>query len=315
MTHSLPGIEVLARDLRYAFRMLRKTPGFTIAAALTLALGIGANTAVFSVVDALLFTPLPYPQPSRLGVLGVHTRDPKFGDSRNTGANGRMWFAVRDNATTIDAAVIGGTAGVNLVADDRAAYVQQQRVSAGYFRVVGIPPQIGREFTREEDVVGGPAVCILNYGLWKTVFNGDRSVVGRAIQLRGEAYTVVGVLPENFPVTERTSFSGGQGVDLWTPLRPSTSGEGDGVNYSVIARLHDGVTWAQVTADLQHASPSAFRNVPEGDIAELTLTPMQEDMTDEIRQPLLMLWGAVGIVLPTRGTAWRKKACASAVPL
>jgi hypothetical protein len=156
---------------------------------------------------------------------------------------------------------------------------------------------LGREFEPAEDVPGGPAVCILNYGLWKNVFNGDPAVIGRAIQLRGEAYTVVGVLPDHFPITERTSFPGGQGIDLWTPLRPSTSGEGGGINYSTVARLRNGVSWAEADADLQHASPLAFVNVPEGQIAELTITPMQQAMTEGIRDPLLMLWGAVGIVL------------------
>jgi predicted permease len=295
--NSVPVLDPLVRDLRYAVRMLRKTPGFTFAAAVTLALGIGANTAVFSVVNALLFAPLPYPQPDRLALLQYHTRDPKSGDSRDVGANGRMWLAVRDYTSTIDAAVVGGTAGVNLVAGDRAAYVQQQRVSAGYFRVVGIPPLIGREFTRDEDVPGGPAVVILNNQLWKTVFNGDRSIVGRTIELRGESYTVIGVLPENFPITERNSFSGGQGVDLWTPLRPSTNGEGGGINYSVIARLHDGVKWAQAEQDVRNASPHAFQNVPADTLAELGLVPMQQAMTAGIRRPLLMLWGAVAIVL------------------
>jgi predicted permease len=277
--------------------MLRKTPGFTIAAAVTLALGIGANTAVFSVVNALLFTPLPYPGPDRLALLEYHTRDPKAGDNRDVGADGRMWLAVRDYTSTIDAAVLGGTAGVNLVAGDRAAYVQQQRVSAGYFHVVGILPTIGREFTRDEDVAGGPAVVILNYPLWKSMFNADPSIVGRTIQLRGESYTVIGVLPENFPITQRSSFSGGQGVDLWTPLRPSTTGEGGGINYSVVARLHDGVNWAQAQDDVHNASSHAFPHVDPGTIAELGLVPMQQAMTASIREPLMMLWGAVGIVL------------------
>ena len=293
----MPAFESLVRDLRYALRMLRKTPGFTVAAAVTLALGIGANTAVFSVVNALLFMPLPYPHPDRLALLEYHTRDPKFGDNRDVGANGRMWIAVRDYATTIDAAVLGGTAGVNLVASDRAAYVQQQRVSAGYFHVVGIPPVIGREFTREEDLPGGPAVVILNNPLWKTMFNADPSIVGRTIQLRGESYTVVGVLPENFPITQRSSFSGGQGVDLWTPLRPSTKGEGGGINYTVVARLHDGVNWAQAQDDVHNVSPHAFQHVDPGTIAELGLVPMQQAMTASIREPLMMLWGAVAIVL------------------
>jgi len=295
--NSLPVLEPFIRDLRYAFRMLRKTPGFTFAAAATLALGIGANTAVFSVVNALLFTPLPYPQPDRLALLQYHTRSPKSGDNRDVGSNGRMWFAVRDYTSTIDAAVLGGTAGVNLVAGDRAAYVQQQRVSAGYFHVVGIPPLIGREFTRDEDVPGGPAVVILNNSLWKTMFNADRSIVGRTIQLRGESYTVVGVLPENFPVTQRSSFTGGQGVDLWTPLRPSTNGEGGGINYTVVARLHDGINLAQARDDVRNASPHAFQHVDPGTLAELDLVPMQQAMTAGIREPLMMLWGAVAIVL------------------
>lgn len=295
--NSLPVVETLTRDLRYSFRMLRKTPGFTVAAALTLALGIGANTAVFSAVDALLFTPLPYPRPDRLALLEYHTRSPKGGDFRTTGADGRMWMAVRDTATSVDAAAVGGTAGVNLVANGEAAYVQQQRVAAGYFRVMGIPPFIGREFSREEDVPGGPRVVILSDELWKRLFAGDPSVVGQAITLRGEAYTVLGVLPEKFPVTERSSFVAGHGVDLWTPLRASTTGEGGGTNYSVVARLRDGVSWAEAQNDLKRLSPLAFRSVPPDAVAELGLVPMQAGMTQGIRQPLLMLWAAVGIVL------------------
>jgi len=295
--NSLPILETLTRDLRYSLRMLRKTPGFTIAAVLTLALGIGANTAVFSVVDALLFRPLPYPRPDRLALLQYHTRTPQEGDSRQTGANGRMWMAVRDNATTVDAAAVGGTAGVNLVARGQAAYVQQQRVAAGYFHVTGIPPFIGREFTREEDVTGGPAVVLLSYELWTRVFGADPGVVGQAITLRGEAYTVVGVLPEKFPITQRSSFTAGQGVDLWTPLRAATTGEGGGINYAVVARLHDGVGWAEARNDMKRLSPLAFRSVPPDTIAELDLAPMQAAMTEGVRQPLLMLWGAVAIVL------------------
>jgi predicted permease len=295
--NSVPLLEPLVRDLRYAFRMLRKTPGFTMAATLTLALGIGANTAVFSVVNALLFEPLPFPQPERLALVEHHFRSPQDGDNRGIGVNGRMWFAVRDHAATVDAAAIGGTSGVNLVASDKAAYVQQQRVSAGYFRVVGIPPMIGREFTTDEDRAGAPPVVVLNYGLWQRVFRSDRSVVGRAITLRGETYTVIGVMPQDFPVTERSGFDGGAGVDLWTPLKPSTTGEGGGINYEAVARLHTGVSWPEAQNDVRGASSTAFVNVSPGSIAELGLVPMQTGMTAEVRQPLLMLWGAVGIVL------------------
>ena len=296
--NSVPLVEPLLRDVRFALRMLRKTPGFTFAAVVTLALGIGANTAVFSVVNALLFTPLPFPHPDRLAVLEYHTRSPKGGENRDIGANGRMWEAVRDHTSKVDAAVLGGTSGVNLIAGESAAYVFQQRVSAGYFRVMGIAPMIGREFSPDEDRAGGTPVVILNFDLWKRVFGGDPSVVGRSIRLRGEAYTVIGVMPADFPVTQRTSFQSGSTVDLWTPLKPrSGPGEGSGTNYEVVLRLKDGVSWAEARNDVHGASSFAFVNVPKDSIAELGLVPMQEAMTAEVRQPLLMLWGAVGVVL------------------
>lgn len=290
--------DTLLRDGRYALRMLRKTPGFTIAAILTLALGIGANTAVFSVVNALLLEPLPYPHPDRLGLLQRHVRSPR-GEDREIGADGQMWFTVRDNATTIDAAALGGTSGVNLIANGQVTYVQQQRVSAGYFHVLGIPPLIGREFSRDEDRDGGSAVVILSGGLWHRLFNSDAAVIGKTIELRGQPFTVVGVLPDDFPVTESARFETAHGVDLWTPLKASTTGEGGGTNYSVIARLHDGVSWNQVQNELLRFSRQAFERWKLGpDVtAELSLVPMQEGITNGVRQPVLMLWGAVGIVL------------------
>jgi predicted permease len=277
--------------------MLRKAPGFTAAAVVTLALGIGANAAVFSAVNALLFEPLPFPHPDRLALLEYHTRSPKGGDNRDVGANGRMWEAVRDHTSKIDAAVVGGTSGVNLVAGENTAYVFQQRVSAGYFHVMGIAPIIGREFTRDEDRAGGSPAVILNYDLWTRVFGGDRSVVGRSIRLRGEAYTVVGVMPPDFPITQRSSFQAGSTVDLWTPLKPSTTGEGGGTNYEVVVRLKDGVSWAEAQNDVHGASPEAFVKIPDGGVAELGLVSMRDGMTAEVRQPLLLLWGAVALVL------------------
>lgn len=291
-------LDALIRDGRYAIRMLRKTPGFTIAAVLTLALGIGANAAVFSVVNALLVQPLPYPQPDRLGLLEYHTRSPR-GENRDTGADGGMWEAVRDGATTLDAAPIGGTAGVNLVANNQAMYVQQQRVGAGYFHVVGVAPFIGREFTRDEDRDGGSSVVILSYSLWHRVFSADPAVVGRTVTLRGQPYTVVGVLPSSFPVTLTARFEPGEGVDLWTPLKASTKGEGGGTNYDVVMRLHDGVSFAQAQNQLLGLSRQAFKLWPprSDTTREIGIVPMQQGMTSSLRRPLLMLWAGVVIVL------------------
>src|SRR6266545_6871775 len=296
---SLPAFEPILRDLRYGIRMLRKTPGFTAVALLTLALGIGANTAVFSVVSALLLDPLPYPQPERLGLIEFHSKSPR-GERRGTGADGQMFLTVRDHATTLDVAVVWQTSGVNMSAgENQVAYVQQQRIGAGYFRVLGVPPAIGREFTADEDRPGGPLVVILSHSLWTRTFNSDPGVIGRPLLLRGAQYTIVGVTSPQFETTQRSSFQGGAGVDVWTPLRPSTRGEGGGINYNAIARLHDGVDWAQAGNELARLSPEAFKlwRLREDTTVTLGIVPMQQAMTAGLKQPLLMLWGGVAIVL------------------
>ncbi len=151
------------RDLRFGLRMMRKTPVFTATALLTLALCIGANTAVFSVVNAVLLRPLPYPEPDRLAqVVGFgRARGAEFTQRSQTGG---VWEVVRDHATFVDAAVMGGRTGVNLAVAGRVEYVQQQRVSAGFFHALSVNPAAGREFTPDEDRIGGPPVTVLSYG-------------------------------------------------------------------------------------------------------------------------------------------------------
>jgi predicted permease len=285
-------IESFLRDLRYAFRMLRKTPGFTVIALVTLAVGIGVNTAVFTVVNALLLKPLPYPQPDRLVTIETVATTPRGVFRNPSNVDGATFLALRDNARTIDVAVQGSGGwgvGVNLVAQNRAANVKQTRVSAGYFKVLGVLPFIGREFTADEDRPGGPAVAILNHALWTRVFNSDASIVGAPIMLRGEPYTVVGVMP--------ASFNGGT-TDLWTPVRSSASGEGGGTNYGLFARLRPGVSRDQASAEVgQLASPVFSRQFSKDATIQCTLIPLQNGETGGIKEPLLMLWGAVGVVL------------------
>ena len=149
----------MSNDLRYAIRMLVKSPGFALTALVTLGLAIGANTAVFSVVDAMLFKALPYPDADRLALVSrISSRDgAKI--SEDTSHTGAVWEAIRDHAQNVDAAVFSGlSARVNIVAGDRALLVVPRRVSAGYFRILGISPAIGREFLRDEDRAGGSAV-------------------------------------------------------------------------------------------------------------------------------------------------------------
>src|SRR5436190_5012013 len=249
--NSMPILEPILRDLRFAVRMLRKAPGFTLIAIVTLAVGIGVNTAVFTVVNALLLRPLPYPQPGQLATLRTVAASPGETGEDLSSLDGRTFLALRDDARTIDVAAQGSGGwgvGVNMVAQGRAANVAQTRVSAGYFRVLGVAPFIGREFTADEDRPNGPAVAILSHGLWTRVFRADAAIVGAPIMLRGEAYTVVGVMP--------AGFTGGGATDLWTPLRPSATGEGGGTNYGLVARLRSGVSREQADAEVDSiASP------------------------------------------------------------
>jgi predicted permease len=289
--NSVPVLEPIVRDLCYASRMLRKTPGFTTTALITLAVGIGVNTAVFTVVNAVLLTPLPYPQPERLATVTTMFRSPR-GEDESTSVDGKTFLAIHDNARTIDTAVTSGAfgGGINLVTNGAAANVEQRRVSAGYFSVLGVAPYIGREFTRDEDRTGGQPVAILSYGLWTRVFGSDRAIVGRAITLRGEPYTVVGVMPNGFTT--------GAPTDVWTPIRPSTTGEGGGTNYGMIARLRPNASWSEANAEVGLLGSPAAREGMKQDVTALShLVPRQDVETSEIRQPLLMLWGAVGMVL------------------
>ncbi|MGJ5818215.1 ADOP family duplicated permease [Paludibaculum fermentans] len=290
--NTIQPLETLVRDVRYAARALRRSPGFFCTAVLTLALGIGANTAIFSIVDSLLLRPLPYPQAERLAQVSLEFLGQ--GGGLNTAVNGRIWEMVRDGVPELDKAVYSASVtGINLAfpGQNRAEFAQQQRVGSGYFRVLGVPPVVGREFTTEEDRTGGPPVAVISHALWQRVFALDPAVMGKTIHLRGEPHQVVGVMPADF----RTNSV----VDVWTPLRPNTGGEGQGTNYHVIARLPVNLSWESVQQQLAAiwaARPRTRRtNAPEE--YRLLAFPLQASFTQGIRTPLLILWSAVGMVL------------------
>ena len=280
---------MIADDLKFGWRQLIKAPGFTMTAVLTLGLAIGANTAVFSLVDAVLLKALPYPNPERLATVRmIVTRDGAVVGENNS-HTGKVWEAIRDHATTFDAAVLSGLAArISLVLPNRAVVITPQRVSAGYFRVLGVPPAMGREFTREEDRVGGPTVTVLSDRLWRSAFDGDPSVLGRTVLLKGEPHEVVGIMPPSF----RSSVD----ADLWTPIRPNTNGEGASPNYGIIARLNDGATWPQARAEAAVVADPAL-NRREGTTGTHSLLPLQDALAQSVRLPLLLLSAAVGLVL------------------
>lgn len=281
----------LWNDARFALRQMRKSPAFTLVVLVTLALCIGANTAVYSVLDAVLLRSAPYPELDRLAVVATayrHNGKEDLSDSQT----GALFEAVRDRAHGLDCAAYAGWGGANFTADGRPEYIQQQRVSAGFFRVMGVPPQFGREFSRQEDVPQGAAVVVLSYGFWQRVFHGDLGVLGRGINLKGEPYTVIGIMPREF----RTIGP----VDVWTPLRPTRTGEGAGSNYGVVARLRPGVTWAAASDELVALSAGlrGEPGFPRDDLNfEERVLPLQSSMSGDSRSQILIAWAAVLIVL------------------
>jgi predicted permease len=277
-------------DLRYAFRLIRQNWAFSLTVIVILALCIGANTAVLSVVNAAMVRPLPYPDPARLGA--VVAIFPHGDNPFENSVDGVSWELVRDRVPSLDSAVYGGGFGngVNLGVNGSGAFVHQARVSAGFFRVLGIAPLIGREFNADEDRDGGAPAVILSHDAWKRYFNGDRNIIGRGIHLRGEPYTVVGVMPAGFRFEED--------ADLWTPLRPPSKGEGSGSNYGMIARLKPGATWEQAKGQMALLTDDVRRlgSFGKNSGVQLGLAGIQQAMTQDLREPLMILWAAVAAV-------------------
>ena len=284
----LPWIETLIQDARYGMRSLLHTPGFTLAALLTLALGIGANTAIFSVVNAVLLRPLPYPEPDR--IVALMRRHPEGEWNRHTG---RRYLEFRDHLRGVDGVAAWlGSSGVNLVTGDRAEFVRVMRVSSEFFAVFGVPPAIGQTFTREQDVSGGPALVILGDEIWRRTFGADPGVIGQSILLGEQSLTVIGVMPSSFEPPAR--------ADLYVPLRPSTSGPGGGFNYHVVARLSPGVSIQQanaVAAGIWESTRTSFPNEMVRNELPSAFAPLQHDLSSSVQSPLLMMFAAVGLLL------------------
>jgi hypothetical protein len=236
---------VLGQNLSFAVRQLRRNPGFTFTVVFTLALAIGANTAIFSIVNALLLKDLPYAHPERMGTIFMRVEGAKPSDESHW-VDGTQWELLRDNVPSVISAVSSSLAsGVNLQAGEQVRYVHQGRISAHYLDVLAVRPLLGRNFTEAEDLPNGARAAIVSYGLWQNTFQSNRQLVGATIHLKGEPYTVIGVLPEN----AETPLN----ADLYTAPQPRRDGEGSGTNYLVINRLKDGATWQQADAELSRA--------------------------------------------------------------
>jgi putative ABC transport system permease protein len=286
---SLPWIESGWRDLRFALRGLAKTPGFTLIAILVIAVGIGVNTAVFSVINTVLLKPLTYPDPQSL--MQLMNTGPR---GAFPGANIPKFNIWRQQSSVFErvAAYDFGGAGLNLTGGDHPEQVQGMHVSADFFALFGAPLTAGRTFTAAEDSPHGGHVVVLSYGLWKRHFGGDPNIVGRTVQLDGQPYLIVGVIGRGF-VTDTPA-------DLWVPFQFDLNSQDMAHYFTVAARLKPGISVVRADAQLRLAADQ-YRRVygssalsPEDGFGVVSL---QESMIGDTRTPLMVLLGAVGLVL------------------
>jgi putative ABC transport system permease protein len=276
-------LETILQDLRHAGRVLRKSPGFTLVAALSLTLGIGANTAVFSVIRAVLLRPLPYAQPDRLLRVGheetlgaVTVRELQYWKEHTSG------FAI--------AAGYRGGGDRNLIYGSHQEWVRTMLATSDFFRTLGVQPAMGREFNADETREGGPAAAIVSHAVWQRA-GGDAAILGQIIRLDDQSFTVIGVAPENFWFPDK--------ADVWLPLQPSRKSLTDsGTNTSLIARLKNGTTLGQVQAEMPAVRAGFVREfgLPKN-YDGLNVGRYQDWIVGDVKLNLLLVFGAVALLL------------------
>ncbi len=293
-----PWPEHIGQDVRYAARLLARSPGFAVAAVLTLALGIGANTVIFSAVDKLALHPLPFPEPSRL--MSIETRN-------DTWQHGEAWTSrldfddLRQHTLSFQAmAGISPVWSVVMTGQGAAERLENLYVSASFFPLLGVQPFLGRGFFPSDDRAGAPAAAILSYDFWQRRFGGNTGMLGQKLTLDGNVYTVVGVLPANFfypgePVAGKASV-----IEVWMPLASNQLYDSArGLRFlKVIGRLKPGVTAEQAAGEVRRVGEglaSQFAATNRG--YEMTAYPLEEQAGGQVRPLSALLLGAVGLVL------------------
>jgi putative ABC transport system permease protein len=278
----------LTSDLRYGIRMLRRNPGFTAVAVLTLALGIGANTAIFSVVNAVILRPLPYPRPDEMVQVTAAWKDGGVIDSFTV----PEFEFYRDHASTFQAiAGLRGGPDLEIKQSGSSEWIKSLRVTDGFFKVSGVSPALGRGILRDETRLGSAQAAVLSDSLWRKAFAADPAIVGRQVQMGEDTYTVVGVLPPSFTFVA-------QPTDVFLALQLGTGIEDTGMNTGVIARLKPETDLAQAQANMD----VVFQELRQAGSAQsgqrgLQLVGYQRWLLGDLRPSLLLLFGAVGLLL------------------
>lgn len=279
----------MLQDIRYALRLLAKSPGFTLAAILTLALGIGANTAIYSLVYHVLLRPLPYPQPEQLTMVWVDNRREKIPEDITSYPNLMDWRAQNQSFHGLAGMSYGVQAltGVGEPEEFRVAMV-----TANFFDVMGVPPALGRAFTVDDEKEGNDNIVIIGHGLWQRRFGGDPKVIGQTIHLSGRARQIVGIMPAGFqfPPTR----------ELWEPLAPSAQARANRGNFWLytVGRMKPGVTPDRAHADMATISARLEKEYPDANQGYgANVKPLHQYIVGEVRPALLVLWGAVLFLL------------------
>jgi len=281
-------LEQFWQDARFGLRMLRKNPGFAAVVVLTLALGIGANTAIFSVVNSVLLRPLPYPQPYQLVELELKLQRGDLIDSMTV----PQFQFFRDHSSVFQSvAGFRGGFDISLKQGQTIDWVTSAQVTDNFFRVLGASPAMGREFVRDETRPGGPATTILTDEIWRKTFGADPEIIGRQINLDDKSYTVVGVMPRGFKLVDGPA-------DVFIPLHLGNSMSDQGTNTDVLARLKNNESIHEAQADMAVVYDQFHRqDVTQGNDAGVQLVGYQDSLVSDVKPSLLLLFGAVGFLL------------------
>jgi predicted permease len=288
----------ILQDLRYAARMLRKNAALTMVIVLSLAVGIGANTAIFSVVNALLLKPLPYPEPDRLAILWL--RSPGIGIPQDWPSPGQYMDIKAENHSFDELSIsIGGS--FNMTGLDHPERLEGMRTSSTLLDMLGAKPLLGRTLLAEEDQPGKPPVALLTHGLWKRLFGGDPQIVGRSLTLNGKQYTVAGVLRPDFLLNSEVvpTVAAIEKVEILLPLpfgADAVNRRGD-ENYNIVGRLKPGVTMQEAQEDIA-AIAGRIRNKDHRDRTfTISVVPLLDQVVGNVRRSVLIMLGAVTLVL------------------